>query len=232
MVRSIRTVLSIFATAALTLAAHAWTAEATDFHWNNSAGGLWSEPTNWDPAGPPTLADRAFVDLPGTYTVLVDLTGEAKETYVGAGTGAQTLRLENASFEFQDSLVVYSLGRLEIVASTATGPWTRSLGSMLLTGAQFTGPLVNQGTILTHEDVNADTVTNVVGASIRVEPLSNLSATFQTTSLDNAGLIELVLPTGLNATSLAAGGPFTNRPRAGSSASGAAAQGSSPSLAR
>src|SRR5262245_58439883 len=116
---------------------------SADYHWNNFSGGLWSEPSNWSPAGPPTLDDRAFLDLAGTYTGLVDAAAEAKSIVVGGASGTQTLRLEGATFDFQDSLTILAGGRLESETSTANGPFTRCQGSMLLTDTQFTGQLVN-----------------------------------------------------------------------------------------
>jgi hypothetical protein len=43
--------------------------QATDYTWNNAAGGTFSTSGNWTPAGPPTSADSATFGLAGNYTV-------------------------------------------------------------------------------------------------------------------------------------------------------------------
>ena len=54
--------------ACLTLALHQPSAAET-FTWTQADGGLFTEPTNWDPpTGPPGATDDAVFDLPGTYT--------------------------------------------------------------------------------------------------------------------------------------------------------------------
>ena len=50
----------------------AYAVTASEIHWINSAGGLFSESNKWDTHTVPGSSDTAVFDLPGTYTVQLD----------------------------------------------------------------------------------------------------------------------------------------------------------------
>ena len=59
--------------------------------WNNPAGGNWSTAANWTPARVPGKSDSAFITLPGTYTVTLDVNDTIAFLTVGGSSGTQTL---------------------------------------------------------------------------------------------------------------------------------------------
>lgn len=86
--------------AAATLFALAGTAHAQLAEWDNSAGGLWTDATNWDPMVVPNAGSfTASIALPGTYDVFLSSSRTV---------GSLSLTNPNASvtIEFADSLSV------------------------------------------------------------------------------------------------------------------------------
>jgi len=67
------------------------TAASQTISWNNPAGGLWTEASNWDLNRVPTAADTVMITLPGTYTVALGGSGFARCLTLGADSGTQTL---------------------------------------------------------------------------------------------------------------------------------------------
>ncbi len=61
--------------------------------WVNAAGGNWSVGANWDMGVVPGPLDTAFIQLDGTYTVVVDVAASAAALIVGGSSGTQTLQL-------------------------------------------------------------------------------------------------------------------------------------------
>lgn len=91
---------------ALFLIGIALNAGATTLTWTNTAGGLWSNPTNWSPNVVPgqlnTLnsADDVLITNAGTYKVVLDVgTSPAfwdiRSLTLGGGSGTQTLAMTN-----------------------------------------------------------------------------------------------------------------------------------------
>ncbi|MGH7637677.1 MAG: hypothetical protein ACREOK_08490, partial [Gemmatimonadaceae bacterium] len=64
---------------------------ATDVHWINASGGLWSNGANWSSGAPPTASQNAFIDLSGTYAVTLDVNATVSSIAVGAASGVQSL---------------------------------------------------------------------------------------------------------------------------------------------
>ena len=59
---------------AAALAAMSGTASSQVIQWNNSAGGLWNDVTNWTPGAiPDSLLESASIALPGAYTVNLNI---------------------------------------------------------------------------------------------------------------------------------------------------------------
>ncbi len=48
---------------------------AVERHWTGSASGFWSDPRNWDPAGPPQDGDRLVFDQNANTTMVNDVVG-------------------------------------------------------------------------------------------------------------------------------------------------------------
>jgi len=75
-------------------------ARATVFVWTNTAGGNFSNSTNWSPAGVPGSGDTAYITNAGTYTVVFDVTNTGG-VLLGAGGGAngvQSLGVTNNQY--------------------------------------------------------------------------------------------------------------------------------------
>jgi hypothetical protein len=89
-------------------------ARATTFLWTNTAGGNWSNTTNWSPMGLPGSGDTALITNAGTYTVACDVTNMGT-VLLGAGggpNGAQSLGITNklSGSGVQGSIVVTNGG--------------------------------------------------------------------------------------------------------------------------
>jgi hypothetical protein len=54
------------------LSALVWTENAATLVWTNTAGGNWSNPAGWDPAGVPSPTGIAKITTSGNYTVTDD----------------------------------------------------------------------------------------------------------------------------------------------------------------
>ena len=57
--------------------------------WNNSAGGEWSEASNWTPNQVPGSADTAVIDLPGSYIVMLHGNVSISELVLGVAPRAE-----------------------------------------------------------------------------------------------------------------------------------------------
>jgi hypothetical protein len=146
---------------------------ATDVHWINASGGLWSAGSNWSTGTPPTPAQNALIDLAGTYTVTLDVNATVNGATLGAGSGVQTLTVSSArTLTVLASANVLGTGVLALngTLSGAGALTVASEGQLRLNGnAVVQTALVNAGTLLAigSPDVNG-AVTTGTGSVIRV----------------------------------------------------------------
>lgn len=113
--------------------------QAATLVWTNSAGGLWSNATNWSPNGVPGAADSAVVTNTGTYTItssgavtVADLTLGATNTagsptlLVSAGTFTVTnTTVASNGVIFLNAGTIVSAGPAQIIGAfnQASGTW-------------------------------------------------------------------------------------------------------------
>ena len=157
--------------------------------WTNAAGGAWSVPSNWTPAGVPTSTDQVCILLSGTYTVT--LVGQATVDLVtiGGSSGSQTLQVlgqcgQNAALRTAHGLKTTALGA---VALTSTGSCPSNV--------TLAGPITNGGALTT--DAGSGGGRFLQGNLTNSRVLSiNQSATFGSsgTTLTNQG--QILLPSG------------------------------------
>lgn len=92
----------MFRIACLLVVVTASTARAQTFDWINSAGGTYSTPGNWSPAGPPGVSGVARFALNSTYTV--SFTGNATVLRHTVSTGDVTWNLNGFTFQQTDTI--------------------------------------------------------------------------------------------------------------------------------
>ena len=124
---------------------------AASITWTNTAGGEWSNASNWSPNQVPSIADEAFITAEGTYAVLISANARAGKLTLGAATGAQTLQQTGGTFGIGlDSLVTQG-GRLLWSAGTLTGAVTVASSAMMMIDGNsqktLSAALTNQGTL-------------------------------------------------------------------------------------
>ncbi len=147
-------ILAIRTAIAIALIAAATTALAqVDFRWNDSSGGAFNDPNNWNSAFPgsiPALASRAVFDLPNAYTV----------TFPGnpdLGT-VSSVRQGNVTFDLQDNN--YTLGDMFV------GEFADNVAELTVEN----GTLNPINTILGETDPSVGVV--IVGAGGKFDPNS------------------------------------------------------------
>lgn len=108
---------------------------AANVSWVSAVSGNWSDGTKWSTGSPPDPNDDAFIDVPGTYTVTLNVDATAASLTLGdpGQTGTQTVNQPNTTATFDD----INIG--------ASGRWrfTSFFGATLTGG----GTLINDGTI-------------------------------------------------------------------------------------
>ncbi len=185
-------------------------AQAADLQWANAAGGSWSDPTNWSPAQVPSQGDRAFVALPGSYTVTVAV-GDAPsidELSVGGPTGMQTLVLEsNAAVSVLGSVHVGASGiiRLETAAGFKANGVIQNLGQIVAASADIQADLGLENTGLL--DLSDSRVSG--GVTNRGRTRTTALVFFQTFHNEPGGALEVL--TGAGASSGAGMDTLLNR---------------------
>ena len=174
-----------------------------EVHWINGAGGNWSVGGNWNTGAPPTSEQTAFIDLPGTYTVVLDVNASVTNLSLGASSGVQTLTtVTSRTLGFLTSAQVLGTGRLILNGATFTGggPLAIATGGVLTFVANGTlnTSVVNAGTLVaglnqfSASATISGSVTNMAGAMLRVQAGgSNSSALTVGNGISNQGAIEL-----------------------------------------
>ncbi len=196
-------------------------------HWINPAGGNWSIGANWDTGVAPGATDIAIIDLPGTYTVTLNVNATVGGLQLGAPTGTQTLTASGRIVTLNGESAVGAHGVVSLSASTINGSGTLSnAGFLALDGANTIAvPLHNQlGATLRVRNTNTinSTVTNASGGLLRIETRRPGGSTFPgilvcTAGLSNAGHIELTMTEGIvfenpHAELTVTGGVLLNQP--------------------
>lgn len=122
--------IHLFTVMVLALLALDHQAHCATLTWTNTSGGNWSNTNNWSPHQIPTNTDTTLITMPGTYTVIFDLSGGVYPSIVsnltvGAGinaSGTQTLVITNLSpysiFEVNNWLLVTNGGVLNVTNGT------------------------------------------------------------------------------------------------------------------
>jgi hypothetical protein len=120
--------------------------------WNNAAGGNWNNAANWTPARVPGVDDVATIDLPGTYTVTLDVNATVLAINTGGAiNGVQTLRLNGRSLALNQGgtvapgsiLRIDGDGRLTLAAGKSvnvTGTLDWSAGTLSRDGRLIIAP--------------------------------------------------------------------------------------------
>ncbi|HKR66692.1 MAG TPA: hypothetical protein VJZ00_23395, partial [Thermoanaerobaculia bacterium] len=129
-----------------------------EMHWNNPAGGAWETAGNWSPPVVPTSADKAYIDLSGTYTVSVNSAASVAELHVGAVSGTQTLDITTgASVDFSTASTIDGNGRINV-----NGLGINGAGALDVTGILNwnTGLIGGTGAL----NINSGGTLNIAGA--------------------------------------------------------------------
>ncbi len=168
-------------------------AVAGSTHWINSAGGLWSDPANWNPATVPGPCTFVTIDAPGTYTVQLDQDAEIYNLTLGANTGSQTLDTQGRNLYLHDGSVILPHGVLLLHDSAlAEGAST----CLALRGQNFLGTagMTNQGLLIIRGKTEISIPFGNTGlGTLELDPLTGQDATllFDYQSFLNEGLVEL-----------------------------------------
>jgi len=136
--------------------------EGDSIVWANPSGGNWSDASNWSDGRVPSECDLARIDLPGTYTVVVDSSAKFSNLIIGSPIGAQTLAghdvqlagdlevVPNAQLDLDHVSVGASPVCPDFCNDCVTGGGGISLSSFLLmrnTGLSAPGQIHNSGVI-------------------------------------------------------------------------------------
>jgi hypothetical protein len=117
--------------------------------WNNPAGGNWGTAANWTPARVPGKSDSVFINLPGTYTVTLDVNDTVAFLTVGGSSGAQLLSLVTSRTLTVDSAAAIGpAGAMTLSADSLGGGGTLvNQGVLTLTSSGLAPALANVGTV-------------------------------------------------------------------------------------
>ncbi|HYC50739.1 MAG TPA: hypothetical protein VEB19_06510 [Gemmatimonadaceae bacterium] len=184
--------------------------------WINAAGGNWSVASNWSTGVVPGATDNVSIDLPGTYTVTLDVNPTIAGLTVG-GTGASaTLSATSRTLSLNGAMVVMPSGTLNLVTSSITGAGTFSnaglvtmQGGSIAVGVNIT----NNGTIRTHGAVSINgALSTSAPSSIRAvgQNTGGTAALTIANGFFNHGLIELTSTNGHAASLTVTNGTLTN----------------------
>jgi hypothetical protein len=98
--------------------------------WTNPEGGSWSEPGNWSGGAVPGKSDHAIIDLPGTYTVVVDIEARVGAVSVGSESGTQTVAIPREALAFASPMTLGPSAVLQLNGGRITGG-----GDLIVQGA-------------------------------------------------------------------------------------------------
>ncbi len=97
----------------------------SDYAWTNSNGGSFATPTNWTPAGPPGLFDRAVFALPGAYEVTMPHDADTTNGQLLVNDGHVTIDLNGRAYALQHTWdLVPSVSVADDPANPATATLT------------------------------------------------------------------------------------------------------------
>lgn len=100
-------------------------ATAATITWKNPAGGLWSQPTNWQPAQVPGPLDTAVIQaLHGAFTVQVNSATTVSNLSLGGPGSNPTLSLAAGILTVSQAGNIHDGAVLEFVGSGLAGNWT------------------------------------------------------------------------------------------------------------
>ncbi len=127
-------------------------ASAATITWKNPAGGLWSQPTNWQPAQVPGPLDTAVIDLAGVFPVQVNSATTVSNLSLGGPGSNPTLSLTAGVLNVSQAGSIRAGAVLDFSAGGLRGNWTIEAGARLdLSGSaqkQFLDSrILNQGTL-------------------------------------------------------------------------------------
>ncbi|HEY7685960.1 MAG TPA: hypothetical protein VH833_07650 [Gemmatimonadales bacterium] len=168
---------------------------AAGIAWNNPAGGNWSVPGNWSPARVPGKTDTVFINLPGTYTVTLDVNDTVAFLTVGGATGTQTLTATGRTFGIDTAASVLANGAINLTSTTINGNGTLSIAGTLT---------VSPGTSVINAGVSVG-----AGGLLRQNGNNGFADLSVTGGLINAGTVELT-GTSWAGRLTVAGGSFVN----------------------
>jgi fibronectin-binding autotransporter adhesin len=108
---------AVLASLVLTLLAPC-VARAAPVSWVNSAGGSWSQGSNWSTGMLPGQTDDVVITLTGNYTVTLDVDATVASLTLGATSKTQTLSLPTNTLTLKGGSTVGSHGVLELSGGT------------------------------------------------------------------------------------------------------------------
>ncbi len=115
-------------------------AGAATVSWTNSAGGNWSDGSNWSTGLRPTAADTAAITLAGTYTVTLDLEATVAGLSLGGASGTQTLQTSANTLTLNGPGTINPHGALNLAGGTFTGSGLLTVnGAFTWSGGNMTG---------------------------------------------------------------------------------------------
>ncbi|WP_196811760.1 hypothetical protein, partial [Dolichospermum circinale] len=99
--------------------------------WKNSVDGNFDTAANWNPGTVPTTADIAYIDLDGTYTVLLNLDRTLSGLNLGGTTGTQTLNNNGFTLTLNGVSTVGANGVLNLTSGTINGTGALTVSNQL-----------------------------------------------------------------------------------------------------
>jgi hypothetical protein len=155
-----------------TSAAFAITVAANVNAWINSAGGNWSQASNWSKGTVPTATDTVAIKQSGTYTVNLDVNAAFARLDVGAPAGTQTLSVGANTLTAGNG----SFAANTVLNLSGTGTISGS-GTLTVAGAfNWTGGNLSGGN---------GTVRVLAGGTLSIAPTSQVK--FENYTLEVAG---------------------------------------------
>ena len=94
---------------------------AADIHWNAAVSGDWSDDALWTGGAAPAPGDNVFIDVPGDYTVTLDVDADVANLDLGAATGAQQLAATSRVLTVNGTLAITDGGELSLAACQVLG---------------------------------------------------------------------------------------------------------------
>ncbi len=202
MIRLLRTLCLLCA-----LGLSAASAHAAAVRWNNAAGGNWNVATNWLPAAVPTASDTAVIDLPGTYTVTMNVNVTLAALRIsGAASGVQTLSATSRTIALANASSIGAQGVANLASCTVSGAGAiTNDGSLTLNGSSVAQALTNNGTLVANSTSSvAGAYANSASSVLRVQGTSAASGAFTVANgFTNNGAIELTSTGAATAATLA-----------------------------